>query len=87
MQSTGLEVLRDSRAASRRNETARIGFLLRQRRTLKYRPFWGCRTQARPDQLRRDVERQAAKQTQPHRGRESDEELTLTVVHPTARSR
>ena len=92
MQSTGLEIRRDRWTTSRRNDTAWIGCacaLLRQRRSSASPPR-RCRAQfnlAGPDQLGRDVERQPAKQAKPHRGRKSNKNLKLTVVHPTARSR
>ena len=91
MGSTGLEVLRDRRTASGRHDTfglRRASVLVRQRRPLQRRPAVSmrqCRIQinlAWPKDLRSDVERQAAKQTNPHRGQKSDEELMLTVVHP-----
>ena len=94
--STGLEVLCDWRTASGRHDTfglRRAAVLVRQRRPLQSGPaVWmrQCRIQINlpwPKHLGCDVERQAAKQTQSHRGQKSDEELLLTVVHPTSRSR
>ena len=95
MESTGLKVLCDRRTAPGRHDTfglRRAAVLVRQRRPLQRGPAVSmrqCRIQinlAWPKKLRCDVERQAAKQTQSHRGRKSDEELMPTVVHP-ARSR
>ena len=95
MQSTGLEVFRDKRTTYGRHYTVGIGrtcVFLRQLRDLERRAaVWigGSRIQinlARPDQLRCEIESKATKQTKPHRGQKSNKELTLTVVHPTARS-